>query len=552
MLKSLHISNYVLIDELDIQFNSGFTVITGETGAGKSVILGALGLVFGQRADSKLIRANEGKCVIEAVFDVSKNINLSAYFEQNELDYDDKNCIVRREISVNGKSRSFVNDTPVALNVLRYLSELLIDIHSQHENLLLVNHGFQLNVVDVIAYNNELLNQYKSEFKSWTKLKNELKELILENERQKSESDYFEFQFKQLSDAQLSVEEFIEIEEEFQLQSHSAEIISALEKAVSLFDDEQKILSLLKENIQLINSVKKYVHDASTWHDRLETTYIELKDILSEISAFSGKIDFQPQRLEQIQLRLNEIYSLQNKFRVGTVEELIQLKDDFAAKIQQTEQDSEKITEIQNEINSIETELKKLANQLSTKRKEACQTAEEHVISQMKLLGVPNIRFEVRINRKNQLTEEGIDEVKFYFSANKNRELQAVQDVASGGEISRIMLSIKSLIAGKSELPTIIFDEIDMGVSGEIAHRMAEIMQNMSKNMQVVTITHLPQIAAKGNQHVKVYKDESGQQAKTYMKKLSQEDRITEIAQMLSGHTVSEAALANAIELLGK
>jgi len=552
MLKSLHISNYVLIDELDIQFNSGFTVITGETGAGKSVILGALGLVFGQRADSKLIRANEGKCVIEAVFDVSKNINLSAYFEQNELDYDEKNCIVRREISVNGKSRSFVNDTPVALNVLRYLSELLIDIHSQHENLLLVNHGFQLNVVDVIAYNNELLNQYKSEFKSWTKLKNELKELILENERQKSESDYFEFQFKQLSDAQLSVEEFIEIEEEFQLQSHSAEIISALEKAVSLFDDEQKILSLLKENIQLINSVKKYVHDASTWHDRLETTYIELKDILSEISAFSGKIDFQPQRLEQIQLRLNEIYSLQNKFRVGTVEELIQLKDDFAAKIQQTEQDSEKITEIQNEINSIETELKKLANQLSTKRKEACQTAEEHVISQMKLLGVPNIRFEVRINRKNQLTEEGIDEVKFYFSANKNRELQAVQDVASGGEISRIMLSIKSLIAGKSELPTIIFDEIDMGVSGEIAHRMAEIMQNMSKNMQVVTITHLPQIAAKGNQHVKVYKDESGQQAKTYMKKLSQEDRITEIAQMLSGHTVSEAALANAIELLGK
>ncbi len=550
MLKSLYINNYVLIDELDIQFDNGFTVITGETGAGKSVILGALGLVFGQRADSKLIRSKDSKCVIEAVFDISENKNLIPFFEQNELDYDASNCIVRREISLQ-KSRSFINDTPVSLNILRDLSEQLIDIHSQHENLLLMNHGFQLSVVDAIAANNDLLNKYKQLYNAFLKKRRELAVLIQENEQEKSEIDFFEFQFNQLTDARLSVEEFSEIEKDFEIQSHAAEIIATFEKSVELFAGEQKTLSLLKENIQLINGVKKYVQEASLWNDRLETTYIELKDILSEISVFSDKIDFQPQKLEQMQERLNEIYSLQNKFRVKTVEELIQLRDELAEKFQQTEQDTERIEVLQKEIAAIESELINLAGELTKQRKAACKPIETHVSTLMKQLGVPNISFEVRVNTESTLTANGLDEVKFYFSANKNQTLKAVHEVASGGEISRLMLCIKSLIAGKTALPTIIFDEIDMGVSGEIAHRMGEIMYSVSKNMQVITITHLPQIAAKGNQHIKVFKDETGHQARTFMKQLTNDERIKEIAQMLSGHTISEAALANATELLG-
>ncbi len=550
MLKSLYINNYVLIDELDIQFDNGFTVITGETGAGKSVILGALGLVFGQRADSKLIRSKDSKCVIEAVFDISENKNLIPFFEQNELDYDASNCIVRREISLQ-KSRSFINDTPVSLNILRDLSEQLIDIHSQHENLLLMNHGFQLSVLDAIAANNDLLNKYRQLYNTFLKKRRELAVLIEENKQEKSEMDFFEFQFNQLSDARLSVEEFSEIEKDFEIQSHAAEIIAALEKSVELFDGEQKILYLLKENIQLINGVKKYVQEASLWNDRLETTYIELKDILSEISVFSDKIDFQPQKLVQMQERLNEIYSLQNKFRVKTVEELIQLREEFAEKIQQTEQDTERIEVLHKDIATIESELINLAGNLTKQRKDACKPIETHISALMKQLGVPNISFEVQVNTENTLTANGLDEVKFYFSANKNQTLKAVHEVASGGEISRLMLCIKSLIAGKTALPTIIFDEIDMGVSGEIAHRMGEIMYSVSKNMQVITITHLPQIAAKGNQHIKVFKDETGHQARTFMKQLTNDERIKEIAQMLSGHTISEAALANATELLG-
>ncbi len=430
MLKSLYISNYVLIDELDIQFDNGFTVITGETGAGKSVILGALGLVFGQRADSKLLKNNDTKCIIEAVFDISDNKNLRTFFELNELDYDENNCIVRREIS-SQKSRSFINDTPVALNVLRELSQQLIDIHSQHENLLLMNHGFQLSVVDAISANNDILNKYKFHFSNFIRKKRELAVLMQEYDNEKSELDFFEFQHKQLLDARLSVEEFSEMENQFKLQSNAAEIISALEKSAELFDGEQKILVLLKENMQYIGSLKKFIPEASVWTERIETTYIELKDILSEISAFSGKINFQPQKLEQIQERMNEIYSLENKFRVKTVEELIQLREDFALKIEQTEQDSERIEVIDKEIAEIETELMKIASELTKERKKATKHIEENITALMQQLGVPNIRFEVHIKTQNELTINGMDEVKFYFSANKNQPLQAVQEVAS-------------------------------------------------------------------------------------------------------------------------
>lgn len=549
MLKSLYISNYVLIDELDIQFEKGFTVITGETGAGKSVILGALALLFGQRAETKMLRSNDVKCVIEAVFDISDNKNLSTFFEQNELDYDAENCIVRREISVQ-KSRSFINDTPVGLNVLRDLSQNLIDIHSQHQNLLLMNHGFQLSVVDAIASNHDLMIRYKKLYNSFLRKKRELALLIQQNETEKSELDYFQFQHDQLTDARLSVEEFEEIEKEFELLSHAAEIISALEKSVELFEGEHKTLALLKENIQQISAVKRYIGEASTWTDRLETVYIEIKDIQSEVGAFLRKIDFQPQRLQQIQERLNEIYALQNKFRVKTVEELIQIREEFALKIKHTEQDTEKITVLEKEITETVDALKKLSAELTEKRKTATKPIEEYVSALMKQLGVPNIRFEVHVDALKDFSADGKDEIKFYFSANKNQALKTVQEVASGGEISRLMLCIKSLIAGKTELPTIIFDEIDMGVSGEIAHRMGEIMQAISKNMQVITITHLPQIASKGNQHIKVQKDETGHQARTYMKQLTAKERVNEIAQMLSGNTISEAALANAKVLL--
>lgn len=551
MLKSLYINNYLLIDKLNVQFANGFTVITGETGAGKSIILGALSLVFGQRADSKLIRPATGKCIIEAVFDITNNPEIKNFFELNQLDYEDSSCIVRREITINGKSRSFVNDTPVALNMLRDLSGMLIDIHSQHENLLLMHQYFQLGVTDAVAAHGQLLTTYQKEYEKWKVLKARLAALQAENDRQKAELDYFEFQHRQLSEAQLSCEEFRELQEEFSIQSHAAEILSALEKSASLLDGDRQILSLLKENNSNIGNIETYLTAAAEWRARFDAVYIELKDVFFEITGYTDKIDFRPQRLEEINNRLNEIYALQNKFRVNTVDELIKLRDEFAAKIEQTEAGTERIDELKVEIEEYNKLLTGLAAELTHNRKVACNLVENHVVEQMKSLGVPNIRFEVRMTAREQLTDSGADEVQFYFSANKNRDLQAVQSVASGGEISRIMLSLKSLVAGKSELPAIIFDEIDMGVSGEIAHRMAQIMSEMSREMQVITITHLPQIAAKGKQHIKVYKDETGLEARTCMTQLTIDQRITEIAQMLSGHTVSEAALANAAELLG-
>ena len=551
MLKSLHIINYALISELDINFDSGFTVITGETGAGKSIILGALSLILGQRAETKAIKTDAEKCIIEALFDISLYNGINNFFDENELDFNSKSCLIRREITNSGKSRAFINDTPVSLNVLRELTTRLIDIHSQHENLLLTNESFQLDIVDTIAKNTNELDIYKQSFILWNKLQHDLKILKQKAANQTAEQDYLQFQYELLIHAKLIENEQTELENESQLLSHTEEIKSTLQKSVTLFDDEGMSLPLLKEIHSSILNIKKYVPIAESWCDRLQTAYIDLKDLCTDINAYNEKTEFNPGRLEWINERLSEIYTLQRKFKTETVEGLIEFREELGRKLQDIESFADQIKELEKDIKDIYNNLKIEAKNLTETRKKACKPIESHLIEQMKVLGMPNINFVVNINKKEDFTENGIDEVQFLFSANKNREMQAVQYIASGGEISRMMLSIKSLVANKSNLPTIIFDEIDSGVSGETAHRMGDIMRDMSKEMQVITITHLPQIAGKGRQHFKVYKDETGTKAVTILKQLDTDERITELAQMLSGINISDAAIKNARELLG-
>lgn len=550
MLKSLHINNYALITELDIDFETGFTVITGETGAGKSIILGALSLILGQRADSKAIKTDAEKCVIEATFDISLYEGIKIFFDNNELDFDDKLCIIRREITNAGKSRAFINDTPVGLNVLRELTSRLIDIHSQHENLLLSDENFQLNIVDAIAKNTLEFTEYSQTFLLWNKLQNDLKQLKRKADNQSAEQDFLQFQFQLLSDAHLNEDEQSDLEAESQILSHAEEIKSVLQKSVSLFDDEKMSLQLLKEILTSVAKIKKYVPVSESWFDRLQSAYVELKDLSVEMNAYDENIEFNPSRYEWINERLSEIYTLQKKFKTETVSGLIELREEMGRKLNDIESFAEQIELLEKDINNTYQNLKAKAELLTNTRKSACKPIALYITEQMKKLGIPNIQFEVKINRTDEFTDKGQDEVQFYFSANKNREMQAVQQIASGGEISRMMLSIKSLVANNSNLPTIIFDEIDSGVSGETAHQIGDIMRTMSQKMQVITITHLPQIAGKGKQHFKVYKDETGNKAVTIMKQLAVEERITEIAQMLSGKNISDAAIKNAHDLL--
>lgn len=550
MLKSLHISNYALISELDIDFETGLTVITGETGAGKSIILGALSLILGQRADSKFIQINAEKCVIEAIFDISKYTHLSIFFTQNDLDQEGNFCLIRREITASGKSRSFINDTPVSLNLIRELSNRLIDIHSQHENLLLSNQNFQLKVVDIVAQNNGLLQDYQASYRQWRTLQSELEKLQRRVDKQRADADYIQFQFNQLNDARLVDSELEELEAEQETLSHVEEIKTELFKCSSLFDNEQMILPLLNECIGSIQKVKVYLSSHNQWVDRLESAFVELKDISGEITSFDERLEFDPTRLEQIETRLSEIYNLLKKYKVKHVSELIALRESYAQQLQQLDSFDDEIIALTKLIELHFNELKNASNALSLSRMNVAKPIENFLVQQLSQLGMPFIQFEVSFGVLNDFTEEGKDEVQFLFSANKNRQVQPVSEIASGGEVSRLMLTIKSLLAHQSDLPTIIFDEIDTGVSGEIAHRMGEIMKNMSSDMQVIVITHLPQIAARGNHHFRVFKDESGRQTETQIKRLNKDERVTEIAQMLSGKVVSDAALKNAAELL--
>lgn len=549
MLKSLHISNYALISELEIGFGSGFSVITGETGAGKSIIIGALSLILGQRADTKSIKEGEQKCVIEAEFNI-KGYDLQPFFHENELDYDESHCLIRRELTSAGKSRAFINDTPVGLNVLRDLSTRLIDIHSQHENLLLSNESYQLEVVDIIAQNANILSQYKKDYQTWKELQSELNGLKRLAEKKSDELDYIRFQFQQLSEANLVDGEQEELEQEQETLSHAEEIKSELSKAVQLISDEQMSLPLLKDALSSLSRIKTYIPSGEEWGERLQSAYVELKDIADEMQIFEERVEFNPSRLEQVENRLTELYGFFKKYKVDSVSGLISLRNDFDAQLQRIESFDEEIARLEKEISEAFSILKGSAAQLTVSRRKACNPIEEYLVKQLSQLGMPHVRFQVDVTSLPDYGENGNDDVQFLFSANKNKSVQPVVQIASGGEISRVMLSIKSLIAHRAGLPTIIFDEIDTGVSGEVAHKMGEIMKSMSADMQVIAITHLPQIAAEGICHYKVYKDDSGDQSQTYIRRLDDEERVKEIAQLISGKQVTDAALQQAKQLL--
>lgn len=551
MLKSLFISNYALITSLDIRPGQGFTVLTGETGAGKSIILGALSLILGQRADSKAIKSNAEKCIVEASFDISGYRHLAGFFEEYELDNDSNNCIIRRELSASGKSRAFINDTPVSLVQLRDLSNRLLDIHSQHENLLLSNSAYQLDVLDTVVRNQMILQEYRREFTNWRLLTRKLEQLREEAVKASVEYDFLQFQYNQLLDAQLVEGELEELETESDKLQHAGEIRTTLHQLVELLDGDTQVLQLLKEAQGLLGKIAGYLPDGILQTERMQSAYIELKELKTELDGLQQGYELDPQRLEWVQNRLSDLYTLQHKFKASTVDELIIRRDEFAGQLQTIESFDERIADSEKELDECRSRLVAKAKELTASRQAGTGQIEKTMVEQLLQLGMPNIRFKTEIKPTTDFTPNGCDTVQFLFSANKNRELQPVQEIASGGEISRLMLSIKAMIAEKSDLPTIILDEIDTGISGEIAHRMGNIMLQMSKSMQVITITHLPQIAAKGQAHFKVYKDDSGKQTETFIRELTPNERLHEIASMISGDSASEAALQNARELMG-
>ena len=551
MLRSLYIQNYALIEKLDIDFGSGFSVITGETGAGKSIILGAIGLLLGQRADVKSIRRGAAKCVIEARFEIA-GYGMQPFFEENELEYEDE-CILRREVYASGKSRAFINDTPASLVQMKELGEQLIDVHSQHQNLLLNKEGFQLNVLDILAHDEEELAAYQSLHREWKQAQRDLENLIALAGQNKADEDYIRFQLEQLEDAHLTAGEQEELEREAETLSHAEEIKAGLFRAGQVMNsDEGGLLSALKECLNTMSGLQKVYPSAGELAERLESSYIELKDISQEISGKEEEVEFNPARLEEVNDRLNLVYTLQQKHRVSTVDELLALADDYAAKLSNITSSDEQIEELKSRSEALYNKVKKQAAVLTELRTAAAREVEKQMAARLIPLGMPNVRFRVEIGTRKEPGAHGADTVGFLFSANKNGALQNISSVASGGEIARVMLSVKAMIAGAVKLPTIVFDEIDTGVSGEIADRMADIMQEMGdSDRQVISITHLPQIAARGRAHYKVYKQDNETETNSHIRRLTDEERVEEIAHMLSGATLTEAALNNAKALLG-
>ena len=549
MLRNLTIDNYALIDRLDIDFDDGLSVITGETGAGKSIILGALSLVLGSRADSKVALDASSKCVVEATFDVEP-YRLEALFDELDVDYS-ASTIVRREILPNGKSRAFVNDTPVGLQQLRTLTSRLIDIHSQHENLMLSNTDFQLDIVDTLADTADDLHQYTDLFNRYRDTRQQLRNLRDESDRFLAEKDYIEHQLSELVAANLVDGEQQSLEEEQNLINHSQEVIETLSSIIASLDGEESgVLSLLKSASTHIGRLEKYINRASEFADRINSSFVELKDIASELSSIIESTEFSEQRKIFVDDRLNLIYSLQQKHRVTSVTDLIDIQNDFARRLDLIENFDDRISSLQTQIDELEKQLSAAAEHLSERRRAVGSLIEQKTETMLHELGMPNGRFEVSFSVTHDFTSRGRDKIEFLFSANKNRSPQPVAEIASGGEISRLMLVIKSLVAASQALPTIIFDEIDTGISGEIARKMGEIMQTMSASMQVVAITHLPQIASKGKTHYKVFKDESGETTQTRIACLTADERIVEIAEMIAGKNPSRSALDSARELL--
>ena len=551
MLSSLYIQNYALIEKLEINFDRGFSVITGETGAGKSIILGAIGLLLGQRADVKSIRKGANKCIIEARFQIG-SYEMHDFFEDNQLEFEEE-CILRREIYASGKSRAFINDTPASLAQMKELGEQLVDVHSQHQNLLLNTEGFQLNVLDILAHNDELLTQYHSIFKDWKKISANLAELIAEAEKSKADEDYIRFQLEQLNDANLSEDEQEALEQESETLNHAEEIKAVLFRIEQLFmADDNGLLAALKEGTQMLSNLKRVYQSADELNERMYSAYIELKDIVDEIGLKGESVEFNPIRMEEVNERLNLIYSLQQKHRVQTIVELITLEQEYSERLNSITSYEERISALTQKKEEQLLLVKSQAQLLTEKRTAIAKKVEAEMAKRLIALGIPNVRFQVEIGLRKELGLQGEDTVSFLFSANKNGALQNISSVASGGEIARVMLSIKAMIAGAVKLPTIVFDEIDTGVSGEIADRMADIMQEMgNQERQVISITHLPQIASRGRAHYKVYKQDNETETISHIRCLTIEERIEEVAHMLSGAILTDAALENAKTLLG-
>lgn len=549
MLKTLSIQNYALIKDIRIDFNGGLSIITGETGAGKSILLGALSLLIGQRADTSVLFDTSRKCIVEGTFQISA-YGMNGFFEENELDYAHETTI-RREITTDGKSRAFINDTPVNISLLKLLGDKLIDIHSQHENLYLENPGFQLEILDTIANQHQLIQQYKENYQAYRKLQTEFDSLREANEKQKSDLDYLQFQFAQLNEAKLKADEQEELETEYQTLSHAGEIkmhLGFVSEALS--GETNSLIVTTKECIQHLHKIKDIFKQGNEYLSRFESLLIELKDIYPSVDRLAAGIEDNPDRLELVKQRLDLINSLLQKHKLSTIAELIDLKEKLSKQINSIVTADEKLEQLQKEIEKQKLSLLKVAGELTAKRKQSAPGLEKRVEEILHQLGMPNAVFSVELGQTADFTPSGMDRIRFLFSANKQSAPQEISKVASGGEMARLMLSIKAIIAQTMALPTIIFDEIDTGVSGDIADKMGNIIANLASFTQVINITHLPQIASKGKSHYLVYKQDQQEFTYTHIKLLTSNERITEIAKMLSGEQLSDAAINNARELL--
>lgn len=550
MLKHLYIKNFTLIDELDISLYEGFSVITGETGAGKSIILGAIALLLGQRADSKTIKQGAEKCVIEAHFDLSR-YGMQAFFDENDIEYDADDCIIRRELTAAGKSRAFINDTPVALSMLKELGDQLVDVHSQHQNLLLNKQDFQLEVVDIIADDAAQLAKYQQTYTAYQAAEKELADLQAAIERNRENRDFLQFQYEELENAHLIEGEQEELEQRSDTMEHSEDIKSALYTTDNALSAEQNgVIESLRSSLSALRSIEAVYPEVGDLIQRIDSSYIDLKDVAHEVSNLLESVDFDPAELDQVNNRLDRIYELEKKYHVDTIEALIEKRDNLQQQLQAIENGDESLDEVKARLSALEAQARKEAEALTKLRTKAAKMIENEMQKRLVPLGMPHVRFSIQLTAV-ELGVNGSDRVSFLFSANTSTPLQPVSQVASGGEIARVMLSLKAMISGAVKLPTIIFDEIDTGVSGKTAEMMAQIMKEMgSHGRQVISITHLPQIAALGSVHYKVEKNETANGTTSKMRQLDADERVREIAQMLSGSDVSEAAIQNAKALL--
>ncbi len=553
MICRLHIANYALIDELDIEFTDGLNIITGETGSGKSIILGALGLLLGARADSKVIRRDDRKSVVEAVFNVEGLDSLAALAAEQDFDWDARECILRREIAPNGRSRAFINDSPVALTQLAELGLRLIDIHSQNQNQRLASPDFQLDIIDAVAQNGQLLSKYRSQYSDWRKAEKELEEVKQKIEKNRSDQEFIAFRLAQLDEAQLVAGEQKELESERELQANMTDIKQLLTDALNaLTNSDYSALGQLGDAVEAAEGLADVIDDAADLARRLESARVEIQDIAETLADYDSNLGADPNALEQIEDRLSEIYSLERRHGVETVEELIAIREDLRSQLEMITDGDMMLSDLSVAAAGARKLALETAGELSKRRKQAAETFAAELVETARPLGLPNLRCEVELKSLKELSPTGADAVQFLFAFNKNQNPQAIGGAASGGEVSRLMLSLKSIMAGRLQLPTIVFDEVDTGVSGDIANRIGEMMVNISRRIQVITITHLPQVAACGTSHFKVFKEDDSEATHTRIRRLSDAERRGELALMLSGSQTDAAALANADSLLNK